>query len=608
MYKLIIQDDEGKTTVVPLIREELTIGRQEGNTIRLTERNVSRRHAKLHRAQETILIEDLDSYNGVRVNGSRIQGKVEIKEADRVQIGDYLIEVKADLPNSQNATEKLSILPDIAAAPVPVETSSSGAATARHSASQIAQKNGVASHSGDLGEEAEKAAAAPAPAQQGHARLVVLSTNLAGRDFDLDKPAMVIGRTEENDVCINHRSISRHHAKVIYDGDTYSIVDLQSANGVRVNGEDYGKVELRRGDTVDLGHVRLRFVAPGEDFVFGRDAQAVDISSEGSNKAIWVALAVLAAAGLVIFLLTSGSGSKADDNNDKRALELIDAGTPTAVKDPIDPDPPVTAADAAPANPGVDTAALEGLLQQARDAETREDWRAMSKAASAAIELDPTNNEAQALAQKATFEAANLGAYQTFQKAVRARQWQQVADSFAALPADSVYRAKGQPEHERLKGEYRRYQLQVAEKAARRGKCNDLRRQASQVPAPWADVAREIRELDCQTETRPDVRPDPDPDPDPPEDDGATYDELLEQANSAVKDTQYGKGLKLCREAIAKNPSDQRALIPCVIASCNLKQAATAKKYFKRINSQTRKDGLRQICVRLGVPGFAEEE
>ena len=41
MFKLVIQDDEGKTTVVPLIRDEITNGRKEGNTIRLTERNVS---------------------------------------------------------------------------------------------------------------------------------------------------------------------------------------------------------------------------------------------------------------------------------------------------------------------------------------------------------------------------------------------------------------------------------------------------------------------------------------------------------------------------------------------------------------------------------------
>ncbi len=48
MVKLIIEDDEGKTTVVPLIRDEITIGRKEGNTIRLTERNAdySFRHQK----------------------------------------------------------------------------------------------------------------------------------------------------------------------------------------------------------------------------------------------------------------------------------------------------------------------------------------------------------------------------------------------------------------------------------------------------------------------------------------------------------------------------------------------------------------------------------
>src|SRR5262249_18470313 len=73
----------------------------------------------------------------------------------------------------------------------------------------------------------------------------------------------IIGRTDENDVVVNHRSISRHHAKIVRENGHYHIVDLQSANGVRVNGEEYGKVELRKGDHVDLGHVRLRFVAPG---------------------------------------------------------------------------------------------------------------------------------------------------------------------------------------------------------------------------------------------------------------------------------------------------------------------------------------------------------
>src|SRR3954465_14757219 len=96
MYKLIIEDDEGKTTVVPLIRDEITIGRKEGNTIRLTERNVSRRHARILKQNGHIYVEAFDSYNGIRVNGSRIQGRVAVNEADRIQIGDYLLELKLE--------------------------------------------------------------------------------------------------------------------------------------------------------------------------------------------------------------------------------------------------------------------------------------------------------------------------------------------------------------------------------------------------------------------------------------------------------------------------------------------------------------------------------
>src|SRR6516165_6209435 len=96
MYKLIIQDDEGKTTVVPLIRDEITIGRKEGNTIRLTERNVSRRHAKLLKQNGSVFIEDLTSYNGIKVNGDRIAGRAPVNEGDRIQIGDYQLALKLD--------------------------------------------------------------------------------------------------------------------------------------------------------------------------------------------------------------------------------------------------------------------------------------------------------------------------------------------------------------------------------------------------------------------------------------------------------------------------------------------------------------------------------
>ena len=93
MFKLVISDDEGKTIIVPLVRDLITIGRQDGNTIRLTERNVSRQHARFVKGDASYYVEDLESYNGVIVNGQRIADRRELADGDRVGVGDYTITI-----------------------------------------------------------------------------------------------------------------------------------------------------------------------------------------------------------------------------------------------------------------------------------------------------------------------------------------------------------------------------------------------------------------------------------------------------------------------------------------------------------------------------------
>ena len=87
--KLIIENDEGRKTVVPLVRERITIGRGPENAIRLTDRNVSREHGTLLVRDGRVVIEDLGSFNGIRLNGVRIQGAAEIRPGDLVELGDY---------------------------------------------------------------------------------------------------------------------------------------------------------------------------------------------------------------------------------------------------------------------------------------------------------------------------------------------------------------------------------------------------------------------------------------------------------------------------------------------------------------------------------------
>ncbi len=91
MMRLIITDDEGQEIEVPFLRDRITIGRKEGNTIRLTDRNISRHHAVLSLEGEVVYVEDLDSYNGVILNGNRIGRRTTLYPNDLIELGDYKI-------------------------------------------------------------------------------------------------------------------------------------------------------------------------------------------------------------------------------------------------------------------------------------------------------------------------------------------------------------------------------------------------------------------------------------------------------------------------------------------------------------------------------------
>jgi len=96
MWKLTIEDDQGNRIPVPLVRDDYSIGRGPENTLRLTERNVSRRHAALRNQNGRWWLVDLDSYNGSYINGQRVPGQQELGDGDLIQLGDYRIEIVED--------------------------------------------------------------------------------------------------------------------------------------------------------------------------------------------------------------------------------------------------------------------------------------------------------------------------------------------------------------------------------------------------------------------------------------------------------------------------------------------------------------------------------
>lgn len=77
--------------------------------------------------------------------------------------------------------------------------------------------------------------------------------------FTITEGGAIIGRSRRADIVLADPNISRQHAEVRREGDGYVVVDLDSTNGVFVNGRPTKRATLQEGDVIELGATRLRF-------------------------------------------------------------------------------------------------------------------------------------------------------------------------------------------------------------------------------------------------------------------------------------------------------------------------------------------------------------
>jgi pSer/pThr/pTyr-binding forkhead associated (FHA) protein len=69
-----------------------------------------------------------------------------------------------------------------------------------------------------------------------------------------------IGRTADNNIQIDAPNVSRHHAVLLASDEHCRVEDLDSTNGVLVNGHRVTRQTLQDGDTVTIGKTEFRFM------------------------------------------------------------------------------------------------------------------------------------------------------------------------------------------------------------------------------------------------------------------------------------------------------------------------------------------------------------
>lgn len=601
MFKLHIRDDEGRSTSVPLLREEITIGRREGNTIRLTERNVSRRHARLVKKKAKVYLEDLSRY-GTRINGQRVKDTTALEAGDVIQIGDYELALDVD----EEAAAAGETLMETDAAEGPVNEAQDADSTSLVNLSKLA--------------EAEKG-------RGKRPRLVALTTNIAGVSYEIEKDEVVVGRTDDADLVVDHRSISRRHCKLVNDGGNWSIVDLESANGLKVNDEDYKQTTLRKGDIIELGHVKLRFVAAGEAYIYDPSAAAAAVGSgsSGPGAGLWIAIAMVVlaiGAGVAWFTVFSKpSKAPATSTRSTGAADDADEKGSDGKSDKV-----VVKADDPPKNvikAGPDTAPL--LAKASQQMKARK-WDEAAASYKSVLGLDASNAEAtagQALAEREKQAGVAYDAVSTrFKDGDHEGAFKDVS-KLDAIAADSAYSGQAAELKKTILGNWSTRLADDASAAFRSGNLDKtiflatkaLQADGSNTAArSLRDRARKRKGNDSgsqaattkteKTEKKPEPKPEKKPEPAPPAADGGgvkSASDLYKEARK-VYSTNPAKAISLYKQAAGKgHVRAWRQLGSMYAQQGNSGEAVKAwKKYLKLKPGASDAEVIRNAIIRHG--------
>jgi predicted component of type VI protein secretion system len=151
------------------------------------------------------------------------------------------------------------------------------------------------------------------------ARLIVIRGQSPGEEFVLDEAASaLLGRSTKADVRVPDPQASRNHCRIQCADGRWSIEDLRSLNGTRVNGRRVSHEDLGPGDEVRIGATAYRFSIDGQPNVSSPEATATLVEKEPERRA--------------------GGSTVPDD--EVIAAELVEEAEPEAEAEPKAPDAP----------------------------------------------------------------------------------------------------------------------------------------------------------------------------------------------------------------------------------------------------------------------------
>jgi pilus assembly protein CpaF len=106
MVTLLLTEKGGETKQLSFEKDEVTVGRVQGNDIVLPKGNVSKRHCRVMLQGGKFSVEDLKSTNGTYINGRKIGEVTAVGGTDKIYVGDFVIRI--DTPGEATAPPQVA--------------------------------------------------------------------------------------------------------------------------------------------------------------------------------------------------------------------------------------------------------------------------------------------------------------------------------------------------------------------------------------------------------------------------------------------------------------------------------------------------------------------
>lgn len=235
MAKLVLSMNGEVQGEYELSQERMSIGRKAENDIQIDNLAVSGKHALIITILDDSFLEDLGSTNGTYVNGKLVK-KHALKDGDVIAIGKHELKyINENATASDDEFEKTMIIKP-------------GSASAAVAAAQAAEKAGAKPENVSL-------SSTNAPAGMPLARLTVLNGPIAGKELELSKALVTLGKPGTQVAVISRRPQGYFLTHIESDGDgkRYPVV-----NGEPIGPKAY---QLKNSDLIELAGIKMEFTA-----------------------------------------------------------------------------------------------------------------------------------------------------------------------------------------------------------------------------------------------------------------------------------------------------------------------------------------------------------